>query len=230
MHENNTKPVEGPILLAIADDHEAFRKGICLYLESLGGLKFIIEAENGKVLIDRIKKSKIKPEICIIDIQMPEMNGFETVTAIKENWEDMHVLVISSFMDDWHAEKMIMLGASGYLSKDTSPKEIKNAIETISKYGVYFTEFFSHKKRIFSERNKLELPALTPMEMKVLKFSNQELTWGEIAEELKTTQKSVEGYRNSLYRKLGVKSKVGLLLFAIRAGVIPVSASGASLL
>jgi len=120
MEPKDKNKFEQPILVAFADDHLLVRESIVSFIEMLGGIKVIIEADNGKTLIEQIEHSKIMPDTCIIDIQMPEMNGFETVKILKERWPQINILVLSGFKDDLYAQ-MIRLGVNGYLLKNCAP-------------------------------------------------------------------------------------------------------------
>ena len=222
MELEHTNKKEQPILVAFADDHLVVRESIISFIEMLGGIKVIIEADNGKTLIEQIEASEIKPDTCIIDILMPEMNGFETVKMLKEKWPKINILILSGFKDDLYALRMIRLGANGYLLKSCAPKEIKQALIAIRDYSMYFTDFFTPELITEKAEKRIKLPELSEMEMQVLLLSCTELSYAEIAQKLKTTTKKVEGYRDKLHKTLGVKTKVGLALFAIRSGIVPI--------
>lgn len=218
-NKNNAEDTT-PILVAFAEDHLAVRKGIIAFIEKLGGLKIIIETSNGKALIEHIEKSNPLPDVCIIDIQMPVMNGFETVSILKSKWPQINVLILTAIIEELHAIRMIKLGANGYLLKNCRPEEIKQAVTAIHENGVYFNDFFAQKLFAAVQSKTVKLPHLSEMETRILKYTCTELTYGQIAKEMKTTITKVEGYRDNLHKKLGVKSRVGLALFAIRSGIV----------
>ncbi len=211
-----------PILVAYADDHTAVRKGIIAFITALGGIKVVIEANNGAELIKAMEQAETVPEICIIDIKMPVMNGFETISVLKQKWKNVKVLVLSTFIEELYVLKMIRLGANGYLSKSCDPEEIKAALVSIRNNGMYFSDFFSQKIAVALDNRHIKLPKLTEKELQLLKYCCSDHTYVQIAEMMNTTQKSVEGYRDSLFRKLKVNSRVSLAMFAIKSGIVTV--------
>jgi DNA-binding NarL/FixJ family response regulator len=212
-------PEDKKILVAFADDHTTVRKTVAAFLTGLGGIEVIIQAANGKELIDAIEASERKPDVVVVDINMPVMNGFETVLRLKERWEHIRILVLTTFMDELYVCKMIRYGANGYLSKDCDPEEIKRALVAICEQGMYYSDFFVEKMAVVVKDKKKE-PRITERELQFMKHCISDLTYFQIASLMKTTQKSVEGYRDSLFRKLGINSRVGLAIFAIKSGLV----------
>lgn len=218
IEQNNYRKV---IKIAYAEDHTAVRKSIIAYLHELGGVKVIIEAENGKVLIDKMEQSPKQPGVCIIDINMPVMNGFETLAAIRERWKNCKVLVLSTYSDEMYVLRMLTAGANGYLNKACNPEEIRHAVMTIHEKGNYYTGVYLEKTLERIQNNKiLKLSNFTETEITFLKYCCKELTYSQIAQQMNCTTKSVEGYRDSLFRKLQVNSRVSLALFAARVGLV----------
>ncbi|WP_118952338.1 response regulator transcription factor [Taibaiella helva] len=209
------------ILVAFADDHTTVRKTVAAFLTGLGGIEVVVQAANGKELIDAIEALETKPDVAILDINMPVMNGFETVQMLKERWEGIKILVLTTFMDELYVCKMIRYGANGYLSKDCDPEEIKRALVAIKEQGMYYSDFFVEKMAVVVKDKKKE-PRITERELQFMKHCISDLTYFQIASLMKTTQKSVEGYRDSLFRKLGVNSRVGLAVFAIKSGLVTI--------
>lgn len=210
-----------PVTVAYAEDHTAVRKGIISYMQSLGGVEIVIEAANGKELIEKIDKAPVKPDLCMIDIRMPLMNGFEAVAIIKQKWESIKTLVLTTFAEEMYVLRMIRAGVNGYLSKDCDPEEIKKALLTIYRTGIYYSELFAQKIAIALHNNKISVPDFTAREQDFLKHCCSDLTYIQIAHLMKCTPKSVEGYRDSLFKKLKVNSRVSLALFAVQSGIVP---------
>jgi len=217
--QDETQKADQNIYVAYADDHTAVRKGIIAFLHSLGGIDVFIEADNGNELIGKIYKSPIIPDVCILDIKMPEMDGFETLNLLRSKWPKIKVLILTTFVDELYIIRMVQLGANGYLAKSCDPEEIKKALIAIHEEGFYFSRLFS--PRINSEP-EAKLPRITEREFRLLKYICEDLTYGQIASLMNTTQRSVEGYRDSLFRKLNVNNRVSLALFAIKAGIVPI--------
>jgi len=209
------------IKIAYAEDHTAVRKSIIAYLHELGGVKVIIEAENGKVLIEKLEQSAKLPDVCIIDINMPVMNGFETLAAIRERWKNCKVLILSTYSDEMYVLRMVTAGANGYLDKACNPEEIRRAVMSIHENGNYYTGVYLEKTLERLQDNKMLRPSnFTETEVIFLKYCCSELTYSQIAQQMNCTTKSVEGYRDSLFRKLQVNSRVSLALFAARIGLV----------
>ncbi len=210
------------VLVAYADDHTAVRKGIISYLKELGGIEVIIEAANGKELIDKIAASKKMPEICIVDINMPVMNGFEAVAYIAEKWPGIRMLALSVYMDELYVIKMIRAGVSGYLPKSCDPEEIKAALISIQQTGRYDSPLYLENVHAALHASRIKQPNFTEREILFLKHCCTDMTYIQIAQQMKCTAKSVEGYRDSLFRKLSVNSRVSLALFAVRSGFVTI--------
>lgn len=211
---------KGAVTVAFAEDHISVRKGIISYLHDLGGVKVTIEAGNGRELLEKLEHSKKRPDVCMIDIVMPEMNGFETVVAIRQKWPDMKILILSTYSDDLYVVKMIRYGVNGYLNKSCSPDEIKNALIAIYQRGNYHSEFFIEKTAMAIQDHSMLIPRLSEKELQFLELCCTEMTYAKIAEVMKTTPKSVDGYRDSLFRKLNINNRISLVLFAIKTGIV----------
>ncbi len=208
------------ITIAIADDHLMMRHALAGLLNVLGGMQVVIEASDGKELIDLINNEKIKPDICIVDINMKGMNGFDTVIELKKRWPDIGILVLTQYSSEHYIIRMITYGANGYLFKGGHQDELKNAIYSIHINGYYYSEQVSGSFIHSIQSGKLSLPHITAKETELLKLCGSDLTYAEIAAKLNTTSRAVEGYRDSLFKKLGMTSRVSLALYAISSGIV----------
>ncbi|HET8574292.1 MAG TPA: response regulator transcription factor [Edaphocola sp.] len=209
------------VKVAYADDHMSVRKGIISYLHELGGIEVIIEAVDGQDLMDKLEQSSRQPDVCIIDINMPKMNGFETVAAIKKKWKNKKMLILSTYDEDIYIVRMIRAGANGYLPKACDPDEIKKAILSIHKEGYYYSGLYLEKSLEMLQSNKpFNLSNFTEKELTFLKYACSNLTYAQIAQHMHCTAKSVEGYRDSLFKKLQVNNRVSLALFAVKTGIV----------
>lgn len=214
-----------PIKIAFADDHTAVRRGIISFLSVMEGINVIIQAENGRELIEKIDNSSTKPDIIIMDINMPEMTGFEAVPLIRAKWPDMKILVLSTYTEDMYIVRMIRLGVNGFLPKTCDPEEIEAALLAIHHHGFYDSNLFREKTFLASQSDKYKLPTLTAKELAFIKLCCSELTYSQISQQMHTTPKSVEGYRDMIFRKLNLGSRVSLVLFAIRTGIVTIDTS-----
>ncbi|MBS1688875.1 MAG: response regulator transcription factor [Bacteroidetes bacterium] len=210
-----------PIVLAIADDHEIFRKGVIEIISSWDEFSVTIEANDGKDLIHRIAKANTQPNICIIDINMPEMNGYDTLAEIKKQWPKIKVMVLTMLKDEYCFIKMIRNGADGFLSKNSNPKELRKALLSIHESGVYHSDLMARKFiRVMQETDVI--PKFSDKELELLKLCASDLTYAQIADKMSITERSVAGYRDNLFHKLNVNSRVGLAMCAIKMGIVPI--------
>jgi len=151
---------------------------------------------------------------------MPEMSGFEAVPLIKARWPGMKILILSTYTEDMYILRMIRLGVNGFLPKTCDPEEMETALRGIHQYGVYDSSLFREKTYVAAQSSKYSLPDLTAKEVAFIKLCCSGLSYGEISREMHTTQKSVHGYRDIIFKKLNVNSRISLVLFAIRYGIV----------
>lgn len=209
--------------VAVADDHLLIAKAISSIIDGFGDFEALYEAENGKVLQEKITRNKIKPDIVLLDISMPVMDGFATATWLKENHPEMLVMALSVQDDDDSLIKMIKAGARGYLHKNVHPVELEKALLTLVKKGMYYPDWAT--SRVFiklaqaGEKTSSEEVSITEREKEFLQYACTELTYKEIGEKMFCSARTVESYRDSLFEKLGVKTRVALALYAVKTGV-----------
>ncbi len=208
------------IRLALAEDHPVVRHGIAHIFDAYGNISVDILAENGRDLIEQITRANDKPNICMLDIEMKEMDGFQTAVAIKKMWPDMKILAFSSYRLDYYIIRMFLCGATAYVSKNASPAHIKAALETIYEGNTFYNELLTRQLCKDISTKRIKLPVITEKEMEVLKYSCSKLSFAEIALKMNTSVKSVEGYRDRLYKKLNINNRAELVIFAIQYGVV----------
>jgi DNA-binding NarL/FixJ family response regulator len=216
-----------PINLAIADDHKIFRNGLKATLEDCPDFKLLIEASNGKELIGQLATHT--PDVILMDIKMPEMDGMQTTTHIHQHFKQIKVLALSMHNEDKYIVDMMKAGASGYLLKNAEPEEIIEAISTVHNKGFYFNEHLSVTliKQLVGPGSYADAPGqqqvdLNDREIEVLRLVCQEHSNQEIADKIFLSVRTVEGYRARLFEKTGSKNLVGLVIFAIKKGIISV--------
>jgi DNA-binding NarL/FixJ family response regulator len=212
--------MESIISIAIAEDQEIVRRGVIEILHSFGNYRVDIEAENGKDLIEKIAAAPVLPGLAIIDVSMPVMDGYETMDILKKRWPDLNVLVLTMHKHEFAIIKMFTSGANGYLLKNSSPKMLQSAIQSILETGLYFSEIASGKLYHRLQHSNI-IPSLTEKEIQLLKLCPTDLTYKEIADKMKISERSVAGYRTTLFEKLGVNSRGGLVVCGIQMGLIP---------
>ncbi|MBL4710104.1 MAG: response regulator transcription factor [Flavobacteriales bacterium] len=215
------------IQIAIADDHELFRKGMAAILNANEAMQVSIQAENGFLLLEEIEKIGM-PDVVLLDLEMPVMDGFKTLEALKKKDPDSKVILLSMHSDERFILHFMESGANGYLHKNTKPQEVENAILKVMESGFYFNDNVS--KILLSgvqKKNKAvpSLPgqeSLNEREIEVLKLLCMELTTSEIGKKLFLSPRTIEGYRKQLFEKTGAKNIAGLVIYAIRMGLITV--------
>jgi len=213
--------MEQIVRLSIAEDHPIMLKGICDILSG-GIFQIDIEASDGNELIDKLRKAENLPDICIIDISMPGLNGYELLKEIRKNWTSVKVLVLSEFYDEYSALEMLRSGANGYLQKNCTPQQLHHALANIYYHEYYYTASVSKK---ISEMNHYgaQFPKITDREMEFLQHCCSELSYKEIGELMGISARTVEAYRNALFDKLQLKTRTGLAMFALQNGIVPLN-------
>ena len=213
--------------LALADDHRLFRKGLISLIEMVcSDCEILFEADNGYDLQKKIS-GNIPPDIILMDVNMPYMDGFETVQWLNVNYPSIKILVVSMIEKEESIVRMLKLGVKGYLGKDVEPKELGEALYAVMNKGFYYTDFITgklvHSLQCDNDNQKKTSAAIQSMndrEKDFLKLACSELTYNEIAAQMFLSPKTIDGYRNSLFEKLQVKSRVGMALYAVRHGLV----------
>ena len=212
--------MDGTIRVAIAEDHTLVRDSLKMQIEALSGISFLFAAKNGKELIQNIQRSQNLPHVCILDINMPQLDGFDTLNELKNKWPEIGVLMLTGYEHEMFIVRTILDGASGYLEKTCDFSTVATAIRSIHSTGMFFSDTISMKFLASVKNRRISLPVFTVSELEVLKHCCSDMSYGEIAAKMGCTQKSVEGHKDSLFRKLEVNNRVGLVLFAIQYGIV----------
>ncbi len=211
--------------LALVDDHRLFRRGLMSLIDLIGDeYEILFEADNGLDLQTKID-AKNPPDIFLMDVNMPDMDGFATVNWLRENFPLAKVLVVSMIENEEIIVKMLKLGVKGYLCKDVEPQTLGDALRAIKNKGFYYTDYITGKlvhSLQFPETNDSSQSSvqISEKERTFLNLACSEMTYNEIASKMFLSPKTIDGYRNSLFEKLEVKSRVGLVLFAIKNGYV----------
>lgn len=208
----------------IADDHALFRKGMASLISEFDGIELIGEAENGRELLEKIEITQ--PDVVLLDLKMPEMDGIEANKEIQKKYPDISVVVLSMYNEEKFIIHLIEHGANGYLLKNAEPDEVEDAIHAVIRNGYYFNDHISRvmlkglitKKKIKPSFNSnIEF---TQREMQVLQLICKEFTNNEIAQQLFLSQRTIDGYRNKLLTKIGAKNTAGIVMYAVKNGLV----------
>ncbi len=209
------------IKIALADDHTLFRKGVEELIADWDNMEVVLSECNGAELLKKLTAGNVMPDICILDINMPEMNGFETARAIKATWPHMHILAVSVYDTEFNVISMLRAGAGGYVLKDARPDALKAAIEGLYKNGFHHSELVTGRilHQLLSQTQEANTASLNAKEVEFLKLCCTEMTYREIADIMGVSHRTIDNYRDQLFEKLAIKSRTGLVLYAIRTGI-----------
>ncbi len=225
------KPAPNKISIALVDDHNLFRKGL-IKLINLGDTqkKYQIgfEAENGIDLKTKLSNSSL-PDIILLDINMPDMNGYETVEWLSHSYPDIRILVVSMIETEESILRMLRMGVKGYLSKDIEVEDMHRALDAISSNGLYYSDLVSRviAQNISKPEQKevqisMSTVQLNELELEFVKLACTEMTYQEIADKMNLSPKTIDGYRDNLFRKLKVKSRVSLAMYAVKNKIVEI--------
>lgn len=212
--------------IALADDHSITRVGMAKLVHSLG-YTVSIEAGNGEELIRQLNVAKL-PDLVLMDINMPVMDGFETALWLRRNQPAIKILVLSMYDNETSIIRMLKCGARGYILKSCDTRELQCAIDDVLKTGFHYSDFVSGKLfhaigNLDEEGNDIKyMIDLNEKDIAFLKLATSELTYKEIADKMNISPRTVDGYREILFRKLNIKTRVGLAIYAIKNGIVQV--------
>ena len=211
--------------VVIADDHLLIAKALAAIIDTFKKYKVLYEVPDGKALIEQFKYKQRIPDIVLLDINMPEMDGFETAKWLTQHHPEILILALSMQNDEQTLIKMIKAGARGYLVKNIHPVELEKALDTLVEKGVYYSDIqmskvMSHITREDDPKENILL--LNDREKEFLQYSASEFTYKEIAEKMFCSPRTVESYRDALFEKLHLKTRVGLVVYAIKNGLIKI--------
>lgn len=199
--------------IIIVDDHSLFGQSLQGLVNSFQEYEVLDVFKNGRQLVDYIEANKERPDLVLLDIRMPVMDGKETMAWLEKNHPDQKVLALTMEDDEETIIKMMKLGCRGYLLKDIEPDEFLLALEEVTETGYYNREETKEEREVTALQY---FEHITRREREFLNLACTDRTYKEIAEEMNLSPKTIDGYRESLFQKLEVKSRIGLVLFAIK--------------
>lgn len=215
------------IKVALADDHILLRKGLAGVVDSFGEYEVLFEADNGKDFTVQIRKHG-EPDIVLMDINMPEMDGYATAQWLRQHHPLVNVIALSMYDNENAIIRMFKAGAKGYILKDSEPPELKKALDSVHQKGYYYSELVTG--RLIHSINKMDddssevktFSDLNDREIEFLKYACTEMTYKEIAEKMFLSPRTIDGYRDALFEKLNIKTRVGLVMYAIKNGIVTI--------
>ncbi|MEO6723652.1 MAG: response regulator transcription factor [Ferruginibacter sp.] len=217
------KTAEKNISIGITDDQQLFLKSLGTLINTFHGFSVVLDSMNGEELLRKLSSSEEFPDILLIDVNMPVMDGVETTRNIADRYPMIKVVALSMKDDDTTIINMIRAGASAYLLKDIHPDELEKALKEIYETGYYNADQTNiNYRRLMLHEQKEKALQLTEKELTFLKLSCSDLTYKQIAAQMFLAERTVDGYRESVFKKLNVQSRVGMAMEAIRKGIVTI--------
>jgi DNA-binding NarL/FixJ family response regulator len=198
-----------------------FRKGIVELLRTSDKFEIVAEAGNGQELIDMIGELKTPPDVCLLDVNMPVLDGYKTLIILKEKYPLVKFLTLSMYDHEFAIIKMLRHGANGYLLKEDDPEVLKSAIEYVVANDFYHSDLTSaHLMALRKGDPGYKQIVLNANEQTFLELCCSEMVYKEIAKQMGLSVRTVEGYRDDLFAKLGVNTRTGLVIYALKHGMV----------
>lgn len=209
----------------MVDDHILIRDTLAMAINSFEQCEVILLADNGQAFIDKLQPGRL-PDLVIMDLYMPVLGGYDTIKWLKQHYPEIYILVLTMYDSELALIKLIQCGVRGFLKKDIHPAELKLAIQSTMNTGYYHSydltgrvmNMIRKEEPIHSRMNTI---VISENEMTFLKLAATDLTYKEIARQMEVSPRTIDNYRDALFLKLNVKSRVGLVLYAIKNAVIP---------
>jgi DNA-binding NarL/FixJ family response regulator len=216
------------IPLAIADDHTVFRQAIRQAIEQEGTFECVLEAADGKALIEGFRKADTKPSLLLLDLQMPELNGSEALQILLKEYPLLKTVVLSANYEEKFVSQLIKLGAKSFLPKECSMQELLQALQEVYRKGFYYNDFIvqamakdmGNQQKINS--NALDKAALTKREIEILQLVCDGFSSVQIAEKLFLSEKTVNNHRNNIMQKVGAHNVSGMIKYAYLHNLIEI--------
>jgi len=204
--------------IAVADDHVLFRKSLKLLIASFGDMEVVAGASNGKELLEKLETVSV--DILLLDLQMPEMDGFETCQKVNELYPDIKILVLTLRDDAETIREVMKLGIHGYFTKNTDPSELKNAILKLNDDGFYFEKSLTSIIEDILDYPSMESETIKPLvfsdrEMEIVRLTLKEYSGSEIAVKLNISPKTVEKHKRNLMERVESKNFIGVITYAL---------------
>jgi DNA-binding NarL/FixJ family response regulator len=209
--------------IAIADDHVLLRKALSRLINAFDNYKVLFEAESGNELKDMITKNAI-PDLVLMDVNMPNGNGHEATAWLHKKYPQVKILALSMYNDEAVIIKILKVGAKGYILKNIEPEELKTALDTIMEKDFYLPDAISGKviSGLQNDSDNYRDIELTDREKQFLQLLSTEMTYKEIAREMFVSPRTIDDYKSNLCEKFQVRTRIGLVMYAIRKGLVEI--------
>lgn len=214
--------------IALADDEALFRRGIALILEEMEDTEIVFEADNGQSMLDQLARAPVQPDVLLLDLNMPVLNGVDAAKALREQYPELRFIVLTTYFSKSFVLSMLELGAAAYLPKNATPELMQTTVREVVEKGFFYNDevlAIIRENMVKPSRQKLSKPFqpnLTAREKEVLQLICEERTTPEIAEQLFISTRTVEGHRNNLLSKLQCRNTAGLVVVALQEGLVDI--------
>ncbi len=210
--------------LILADDHILLRDALANLINSFDEFRVVATAGNGEEIKEAIKNGS-RPDIVLMDLSMPVLDGFETAIWLQREHPGIKIIILTMYDSEITLIRLLRIGVNGFLKKDIHPAELRNALLTVSSGEYYYSNRTTGKiasllRNNHQKKSPLENAVLNEVEITFLKLACTDLTYKEIAHTMKMTPRNIDTYRDGLFDKLDVKSRVGLAIYAIKSGIV----------
>jgi len=212
------------IKVTLVDDHVLLREALVNLVNTFDEFKVIASLNSGYELVNSLSDS-VRPDVILLDLNMPGMDGFETAKWLFKVHPEINILILTMYDSEIALIRLLQAGVKGFLKKDTHPNELRLALKAVSAGGYYYSQDTTGKlanlfQRDFENQNFVEKAILSEKEIEFLRLASTDKTYKEIASELKISPRAIDGYRDTLFEKLDVKSRVGLAIYAVKNGIV----------
>lgn len=214
------------INIAIADDHKIFRKSLIRLINDCEDFIVVMEASNGLELLEKLSSIETEVDILLLDLQMPEMDGFQCLQILENDYPEIKTIILSQLSAEHYLKKAIYLGVTGYFTKDSEPTELLDAIREIYNGGFYFEGKLKHlvdeiiqENRSYRQNSPIRFD-FTKRELEIIYWSVMELKSKDIAKKLGISYRTVEGHKSGLIKKTGAKSFLGVIFIALELNLL----------
>ncbi len=212
--------------VALVDDHVLLRKGLATLIDSFDEFSVVFQADNGEQMQQKMDSDNL-PDLVLLDINMPKMDGYASAMWLKQKYPLIKIMALSMYDNENAVIRMFKAGAKGYILKDCEPPELRSALLSIMERGYYYSELVTGKlihsiNKLDDDNDMRNMTQLNDREIQFLKFVCTEMTYKEIAEQMFLSPRTIDGYRDALFEKLNIKTRVGLVMYAIKNGFVNV--------
>lgn len=206
------------IQLGLVDDHQLFRKSLRMLLASLRSYQVVLEANNGLDLQQKIQIAKTLPDILLVDIAMPVMDGYQTARWMTEHYPAVRLVALSMNNQEYSIREMLASGCCAFLFKDTHPDELERALSDVHQKGFYNGNLHHINMAKWTRSSNDHEIHLTEKEQEFVQHASSDMTYKQIAGLMSLSERTIDGYRAAVFAKLGVQSRTGMVLEAFRRG------------